>query len=58
MEHHWSFGYLRSYQSAEKKIRSEAEDAFHELYQRASNMCWFTETRGKCEGQKHRTNFK
>ena len=41
-----------------KKIHREAEDVFHELYRRASNMCRIPETKRKSERQKHGTNLK
>ena len=41
-----------------KKVHTDAEDVFHELYRRASNMRCFTETRRKCEKQKHWANLK
>ena len=41
-----------------KKIHTEAEDIFHELHRRASNMCCISETRRKSERQKPRTNLK
>ena len=41
-----------------KKVHTEAEDVFHELYRRASSMCCIPDTRRKSERQKHRTNLK
>ena len=41
-----------------KKVHTEAEDVFHQLYRKASNMWSITETRRTCERQIHRTNLE
>ena len=50
VEHHRSMDTV-AVLKALKKVHTEAEDDFHVLYRKASNMRCITETRRKCERQ-------